>query len=250
MPPKIMAVYNQKGGVGKTMITWALASILKAEGYNVLCVDMDSQCNLTVSVGAIDADESILEALLKQNLKSNIYNVKAWGDIVPGDPNMDGLTLKARKTKQDYLLQELLRQATEYNIVLIDCPPGLGLSNINALTAADYLLTPASLDVYAIQGINTIIDVVKTIKAKNNPSLEWLGVCITDYKPRLTLTQHLEGEINKLLSVHNIPLLQTKIRYTVKVKEAVLQLEPIPKDCTSYADYTNLAKEIVQNGKF
>ena len=243
---KVIAIYNQKGGVGKTTITWALASLMRAEGYKVLCIDLDSQLNLSYTLGALNTPKNILSALVERKGRENIYHVKTWGDIIPGSVNMDALTIKARKSKQEYLLRELLAEIEGYDVILLDCSPGLGLENVNALTAADYLLVPATLETYALQGISSLLEVVKTIKARSNKALTWLGIVITDYKPRLNLSQHLENQLSKMLNKENIPILHSHIRYSVKVKEAILNGEPLPEACNSYQDYKSLLNEVLE----
>lgn len=245
---KVIAIYNQKGGVGKTTITWALSGLLREQGYKVLCIDLDSQKNLSYTLNALDTEKNILTALTEKKAKENIYHVKTWGDIIPGSANMDALTIKARKTKQEYLLRELLSEVSGYDFILLDCSPGLGLENVNALTAADYLLVPSNLETYALQGISSLIEVVRTVKAKSNKRLTWLGIVITDYKPRLNLSQHLETQLGKMLAKDNIPILNTHIRYSVKVKEAILNGEPLP-ECNSSQDYKALCCEILETMK-
>ena len=220
--------------------------MLREEGYKVLSIDLDSQLNLSYTLGALNTEKNILSALINKQGRENIYHVKQWGDIIPGSVSMDALTLKARKTKQEYLLREMLSEIEGYDFILLDCSPGLGLENVNALTAADYLLVPSNLETYALQGISSLVEVVRTVKAKSNKALTWLGIVITDYKPRLNLSQHLEQQLSKMLSKDNIPIIRTHIRYSVKVKEAILNGEPLPTNCNSYQDYQNLCFELLR----
>lgn len=246
MPPKTLACYNLKGGVGKTCVIWALAHLYTKQGLKVLSIDLDSQRNLTYSFGVLSeaAEKNILFGLLDCNLKANIVKTEHWGDIIPGHDSLDSLGLNARAEKQEFLLREALGKLSKksYDFVLIDCPPGLGLTNVNALCACDYLITPSNLEPYSIQGLYSLNNAIQQAKGKNK-NLEWLGVLLTDYKPRLTLTKALEEQLSDIAKELGVYVLCSPIRYSVKVKEAITQGEPLPKGA-SYDDYAALSLEI------
>lgn len=243
---KVIACYNLKGGVGKTCVIWALAHLYTQQGLKVLSIDLDSQRNLTYSYGVLAeaAERNILFGLLDNALKNNIVKTEHWGDIIPGHESLDSLGLNARSEKQEYLLKEALSKLSKksYDIVLIDCPPGLGLTNVNALCSCDYLITPSNLEPYSIQGLYSLNNAIQQAKGKNK-SLKWLGVLLTDYKPRLTLVKALEEQLSDIAKELGVYVLCSPIRYSVKVKEAITQGEPLPK-CSSYDDYLALSLEI------
>ena len=243
---KVISVYNLKGGVGKTCVIWALAHLYTQQGLKVLSIDLDSQRNLTYSFGVLAdaAEKNILFGLLDCNLKANIVKTSHWGDIIPGHESLDSLGLNARAEKQEYLLKEALAKLPKkaYDIVLVDCPPGLGLTNVNALCSCDYLITPTYLETFSIQGLYSLDKAIQQAKIKNK-KLNWLGVLLTDYKPRLTLTKALEEQLSDIAKELGVYVLCSPIRYSVKVKEAITQGEPLPK-CSSYEDYSALSQEV------
>lgn len=243
---KVIACYNLKGGVGKTCVIWALAYLYTKQGLKVLSIDLDSQRNLTYSFGVLNeaAEKNIMFGLLDCNLKGNIVKTSHWGGIIPAHDSMDSLGLNARQEKQEYLLKEALSKLSKksYDIVLLDCPPGLGLSNINALCSCDYVITPTYLETFSIQGLYSLNNAIQQAKQKNK-KLNWLGVLLTDYKPRLTLTKALEEQLSDIAKELGVYVLCSPIRYSVKVKEAITQGEPLPK-CPSYDDYLALSLEI------
>lgn len=246
---KVIAIYNQKGGVGKTVLTWALAQMMEADGLAVLSIDMDSQCSLTYTMtGSVShQDADIMRALLSPSLAGlYIRPTKGCGHIIPGSMQIDGLTLYARSWQQDTLLRDMIRcmPADMYDYILLDCPPGVGLGNINALTAADYLITPAHLDTYSIQGISGLMQTVRSITEHTNHDLRWLGVVITDYKPQLTLSRHLMQFLQDRLAAVGVGVIGYPVRYTVRVREAICCHELIDKKCKSFVDYKSILNAI------
>lgn len=252
----VIAIYNQKGGVGKTALAWALSAIASADGCSVLSVDLDSQLNLTYSLLGLpglhrDISDNLLGALLRCGVAGCIDRTERSGDIIPGSARIDALSLYTHGDGQDLLLCNLLSTSPlqSYDLILLDCPPGIGLVNVNALTAADYLLTPLQLDIYSLQGIDALSQTVQSVKDNTNAGLSWLGLAITDYRPALVVSRHLEAELQTVCGACLVlppePILQ-RIRYCAKAKEAILCREAITakNGGVSYKDYSALWQTI------
>ncbi len=196
----IISVLNQKGGVGKTTTVINLGAYLAKAGKSVLIVDFDPQGNATSGLG-ID----------KNSLESSIYDVLIDGGDISGtiiDTEVSNLRILPANTdlaatelelaeveNREFSLQKVLKNI-DYDYVLIDCPPSLGLLTVNALTASDYLLIPVQAEYYALEGISQLLDVMQRVKQGPNPNLQLLGVLVTMYDNRNTLAQQVAVELN------------------------------------------------------
>lgn len=242
---KVLSVYNLKGGVGKTNLVWALSYLYSQQGKHILSIDLDSQRNLTYSFGVLPQaeEQNILFGLLDNDLTSNIVKSAYWGDIIPAHSDLDSLGINTNSKEPEYLLRDNLKKIRKaYDLIIIDCPPGLGLSNVNALCACDYLITPCNVEAYSIQGLYSLNNAIQQARKKNK-KLKWLGVICTDYKPRQNITKQLEAQLDGIADELGIPVLNTPIRYSVKVKEAIAQGTPLTA-CSSQEDYFALSQEL------
>jgi chromosome partitioning protein len=217
----VIAVINQKGGVGKTTTALSVAAYLGRAGKQVLVVDFDPQGNATSGLGhdkhssevtaydiLFDA-KSVLEALHETGL-SNVYLLPSNARLAAAEIDLAG------EQKREYKLREALRGLT-YDFIIIDCPPALGLLTINALTAADTLLIPVQAEYYALEGLGQLLDVVQRVRAGLNPSLELLGVVVTMYDSRTSLSDQVYAEIKKHFSEK---VFKTIIPRNVRLAEA------------------------------
>ncbi|HEU4924837.1 MAG TPA: ParA family protein [Burkholderiales bacterium] len=199
--PRVLAVVNQKGGVGKTTTTVNLAAALAQAGRRVLLVDVDPQGNATMGSG-IDKRtlaRTVYQALLGLGELSGIRVRAERGgyDLVPANRELAGaevelVELPSRETR---LKAALERVAADYDYILIDCPPSLSLLTVNALAAAHRVLIPMQCEYYALEGLSDLVGTIKRVRANLNPALDIAGLLRTMYDPRNTLSQQVSREL-------------------------------------------------------
>jgi chromosome partitioning protein len=226
----IIAVSNQKGGVGKTTTTLNLGAALREMGKSVLLVDLDPQGSLTVAAGVVDVEAirlSIGELLMAraqgapQDLKQAIVRAPAGLDIVPGNGMLSAaeLTLATAMARESALLSTLKPALERYDYVLIDCLPSLGLIAINALRAADGVLIPVQADFLAVQGLAQILETISAVREQLNPTLAVYGVLLTMVDPKNAHCQRVVATVRHSLA-GQVPVLATEIATHVAYKEA------------------------------
>ena len=223
----IIAIYNLKGGVGKTTLAWALSSILTARGYRVLSVDLDSQCNLSYSLLDSAPEYTVYDALIYGMVRP--ISTAHWGDVLPGCEYMDSLPdVATDKNERTLLLRRALSTVSRrYDIILLDCPPGINLTNANALSAAERIITPTHLDTYSLQGIHSISRVIAQVKRSVNAGIKWSGIVVTDWRPRLLLTKHLATQLKTAAASLGTRLYDSAIKHSTKINELILNRLPI-----------------------
>lgn len=195
-----IAILNQKGGVGKTTSAINLAAYLQKQGKSVLVVDLDPQGNATSGLGVGKNQQEVTTYdLLVEGVKfeSAVLEIEADLHIIPANATLaaaevDLVSTQHRETKLKHALGSL-----SYDFVLIDCPPSLGLLSINALTAAKWVLIPVQAEYYALEGLSQLLDVVQRVRSGLNPALELLGVVVTMFDSRTTLSENVYAELKK-----------------------------------------------------
>ena len=199
--PHVLAVVNQKGGVGKTTTTVNLAAALAQAGKRVLLVDVDPQGNATMGSGVDKRTlaRTVYHALLGLGELAGIRvrSEKGGYDLVPANRDLAGaevelVELPARETR---LKTALERVTADYDYILIDCPPSLSLLTVNALAAAQRVLIPMQCEYYALEGLSDLVGTIKRVRANLNPGLEIAGLLRTMYDPRNTLSQQVSREL-------------------------------------------------------
>lgn len=250
---KIIAIANQKGGVGKTTTAINLSACLAEKGKRVLSVDMDPQGNMTSGLGldknSVDNtiyDLIIGEVTIEEAVKRNIHENL---DIIPTSIDLSGAEIELLdEENKEYILKNALYKVKEnYDFIIIDCPPSLSILTINAMTTADSVLVPIQCEYYALEGLSQLIHTVNLVKERLNPDLDMDGVVFTMYDSRTNLSSQVVDNVKSHLSqkVYN-----TLIPRNIRLAEAPSYGKPInmydPKSAGSES-YMALAEEVIRN---
>jgi chromosome partitioning protein len=249
----IIAVLNQKGGVGKTTTVINLAAFLAKAGRRVVIVDADPQGNATSGLG-IDKNTiplTLYDGLLRRKSAQDILTITPYEGltVLPSNAHLAGAEIElAPSHGREYALKELL-DGLIADYVLIDCPPSLGLLTINALCAADSVLIPVQTEYYALEGISQLLQVVQKVQQSANPRLSILGVLMTMVDPRTSLSKQVQEELESHFG--NL-LFKTSIPRNVRLAEAPSHGLPVgeyDKWSKGARSYKALAKELMGKTK-
>lgn len=227
---KTVSIFNQKGGVGKTTTCINFAASLGKKGKKTLLVDIDPQGNSTSGVGIdkSNLEASSYDALINSTPAKDVIVSTAFKnlDLMPADMNLAGAELELAEVENRFkaLKKALASVVMEYDFIIIDCPPSLGLLSLNALTASDTLIVPLQCEYYALEGLSQLIGTVRLVKQNYNEHLELEGILFTMYDSRLKLNSQVIDEVDKFFPNKSY---KTFIPRSVKLAEAPSYGEPI-----------------------
>ncbi len=250
---KVISISNQKGGVGKTTTTGALAAGLKIKGYKVLCVDLDPQSNLSFSSGAETDDCPTIYEVLKGEAKTSFTIQKMPSfDIISSNILLSGIELEFTQTGREYLLREVLSSVKDkYDFIFIDTPPALSILTVNAFTASDYIIIPMLADIFSLQGIAQLSETIDRVRRYCNPNLKIEGILLTKFNKRTILSREIKGTAELIAEQLGTSIFNTTIRSSVAIMEAQTNQQEMfsyaPKN-PAIQDYKDFVNELIERG--
>jgi chromosome partitioning protein len=253
-PARVIALCNQKGGVGKTTTTINLGAALAEAGRRVLVIDFDPQGALSAGLGVKTHDvTTIYDLLMSQSLDpvaaiqhSSVPDL----DVIPANIDLSAAEVHLiNEVARETILSRVLRRVSaDYDVILIDCQPSLGLLTVNALTASHGVLIPLELEFFALRGVALLVETIEKVRDRLNPAIELDGIVGTMYDPR---TLHSREVLQRVVEAFGDRVLETVIGRTIKFPDASVAGEPIitfaPEHRAAQA-YRQLARELVYRG--
>lgn len=234
---EIIAITNQKGGVGKSTTSLNLGRGLQKRGYNVLYIDLDSQQNLSYTMEANSSMPTSYELLKEEvGLKDSIQ-VTASGDLIAASAQLANSNRDIIKT--NVLKKSLESEKLDYDFVIIDSPPALSILTINALTAANRVIIPAQADIYSLQAISQLYSTIESVQRNANPDLVIWGILLTRYNNRAILSRDLTELINRTAKKIETKVFKSSIREAIAIKES----QAMQTDIFTYAPSSKVAKD-------
>ncbi len=251
---RIIAITNQKGGVGKSTTAVNVSAYLSSYDYRTLLIDLDPQSNSTSGLGInpVDAKDSIYDILINDREPNEIILDTSYKNlkILPSSIQLAGVEVElVSSLKREFRLKEAVNKIEkDYDFILIDCPPALGLLTINALTAANEVIIPIQCEYYALEGLGQLLSTINLVKKNLNDKLKIKGVIMTMYDPRIKLAGQVIEEVKNYFSEK---VYKTVIPRNVRLSEAPSYGKPIMEydpDCKGAEAYSNFTKEVIENG--
>ena len=253
-PARIIALCNQKGGVGKTTTTINLAASLANYGRRVLAVDFDPQGALSAGLGIPTHDTPTIYDLLLDTKRDPhdaiVQSATPNLDVIPANIDLSAAEVHlVNEVARETILSRVLRKVSgEYDVILVDCQPSLGILTVNALTASHGVLIPLECEFFALRGVALLIETIDKVRDRLNPSIELDGVLATMYDPR---TLHSREVLERVVEAFGDDVLETVIGRTVKFPDASVSGKPITEYAPEHAAaqaYLRLARELIARG--
>jgi len=253
---KTIAIFNQKGGVGKSTTASNLMAELTKSGYKVLGVDIDAQGHLTKFCGIDTENENTVKELLaKEATFSETVKQTRFGDIIPCDRYLQSF-VKAfdEDINNVFILQRMIQeQGGNYDYVIFDCPPNANRITFSALMASNYVIVPTEVEYFSLDGVAEIARTIEAVKEQLNPALQVLGILIVKFQPRRAITKQFEPVMAQIAeSVLHCKLFEAKISYAVAVPSSQASKQSVAeydKNSKAAQGYAALAKEVVERVK-
>lgn len=251
---QIISVNITKGGCGKTTTVQMMGEILGKAGKRVLCIDTDPQCNLTTvsGINLMEWQEHNLYTLLKKESTLQQCIAKStYYDVLVGSLLLAYADTEFNQLGREYLLKECIEDA-DYDIILIDTPPSLGLLNIMSLTASTKIIIPTECSYLAMVGLDQLNNTIQSVRKHSNKELEIAGILLIKYNSRANLNNAVLSGLEKMAVNMNSKVFTNKIRETVKVREAQSQQEPLidwDASCSAVVDYMEFVKDFEKSLK-
>lgn len=246
----IFTVNNQKGGVGKTTTSHALGAGFAARGKRVLLIDADPQANLSLSVGADISDGTIYDVLQGKASVADVIQRIGDLDVIPSNILLSGADLEFTNTGREFLMREALEPvADQYDYVVIDTPPSLGILTVNALTVSNKVIIPMTADIFALQGMDQLGNTIQQVRKWTNPNLKIAGILLTKHSNRTILGRDLAEAIEVIAQNMGTKVFDTKIREGIAMREAQTQRSDIfayAPNSNPGVDYALLIDEILK----
>lgn len=255
---KIITIANQKGGVGKTTTALCLGAELQDKGFKVLYVDLDKQCNTSETLRADTDKKGSYDILATKEDAKNLIQITETGDnVISGSELLDVIETILSNPKnsigKEYRLRDSLESIKNYfDFIIIDTPPRLDSTTINALTTTDYLIVVSGADTYSVKGIRDLYTIVSNVKAFTNANLKIGGFLITRFNPRGNINQAYKEQLEKIAKEYNTKVYKTFIRENIAIKES----QALGQHITTYApksnaneDYLSFANEVIEDLK-
>lgn len=235
-----ISIANQKGGVGKSTTAHALGAGLHLRGYRVLLVDLDPQGNITYTTGLDEEEGNIYDLIAGRADVVEVIQKTQTVDVIPAGRGLTRLDIELTSTGKEYRLKEALEPVRkEYDYIIIDTPPALGLLTINALTASDSVIIPSQADIFSLQGIGQLYETIEAVKRYCNPALSIRGILLTRHNTRAILSRDMADLIETTAQQINTTVYKAVIRECISIREA----QASKMDIYAYAPRSNASKD-------
>lgn len=249
----ILAITNQKGGVGKTTTTMNLGAGLARKGKRVLFIDMDPQCSLSYILSGSCKGPTVADLLLQTRPVTEVIQHVEEGDLIAASPQLSSMDMMLNQTGKEYRLREaLLPIQSAYDYIIIDSPPTLGVLTVNILTAANSVIIPALADIFSLQGIGQLYSTIQAVKNYCNPSLQIAGILLVRHSNRFILNREMKRMLEDTAEKIGSRVFRSTVREAVAIRESsarcksIYAYAPKSRQAEDYADFTDEFLQVEQ----